>query len=86
MSDFLIVTDSTTDLPKSYYEEKKIPVISLSYMLDGVTYEDMNGLTGDEFFARIKAGSMPTTSQINPEQARCAIEPLLKSVPILRLD
>ena len=78
MSKFLIITDSTTDLPKSYYEEKGIPVISLSYMMDGVTYEDMNGLTGQEFFAKIKEGSMPTTSQINPEQARNAFEPYLK--------
>ena len=78
MSEFLIITDSTTDLPKSYYEEKGIPVISLSYMMDGVTYEDMNGLTGQEFFSKIKEGSMPTTSQINPAQAKSAFEPYLQ--------
>ena len=50
MREFVIVTDSTTDLPKSFYEEKNIPVISLSYIMDGVTYEDMNGLSGQEFF------------------------------------
>ena len=78
MSAYLIVTDSTTDLPKSYYEEKGVPVISLSYILDGVTYEDMNGLSGREFFDKIRAGSMPTTSQINPEQAREKLEPIVK--------
>lgn len=78
MSEYLIVTDSTTDLPKSYYEENGVPVISLSYILDGVTYEDMNGLSGKEFFDKIRAGSMPTTSQINPEQAKTALEPIVK--------
>lgn len=78
MSEFLIVTDSTTDLPKEYYQEKGVPVISLSYIVDGVTYEDMNGLSSREFFDKIKEGAMPTTSQINPEQAKEALEPLVK--------
>lgn len=78
MNQFVIVTDSTTDLPKSYYEEKGIPVVSLSYILDGVTYQDMNGLSGKEFFDKIRNGSMPTTSQINPEQAKDALEPIVK--------
>lgn len=78
MSDFLIVTDSTTDLPKEFYQEKGIPVISLSYIMDGVTYKDMNGLSGREFFDKIREGAMPTTSQINPEQAKDTLEPLIK--------
>lgn len=78
MKEFVIITDSTTDLPKTYYKEKEIPVLSLSYMMDGVTYEDMNGLSDKEFFDRIRAGSMPTTSQINAEQAKEGFEPFLK--------
>ena len=78
MGEFLILTDSTTDLPKSYYTEKGIPVISLSYIMDGVTYQDMNGLSDKEFFDKIRNGSMPTTSQINPEQAKEALEEVLK--------
>ena len=78
MSNFVIITDSTTDLPKSYYKEKNVQVVSLSYMMDGVTYEDMNGLSGKELFEKIREGAMPTTSQINPEQAREALEPFAK--------
>lgn len=78
MREFLIVTDSTTDLPKEFYIEKGIPVLALSYIMDGVTYEDGNGLSGREFFDKIRAGSMPTTSQINPEQAKAALEPIIK--------
>lgn len=78
MKKFIIVTDSTTDLPKSYYEEHGVPVVPLSYIMDGVTYQDMSGLSGKEFFDKIREGSMPTTSQINPEQAKTALEPLVK--------
>ena len=78
MRKFIIITDSTTDLPKEYYENKNVPVVSLSYILDGVTYRDGQGLSDKEFFDKIREGSMPTTSQINPEQAKEALEPYVK--------
>ena len=79
MSEYMIMTDSTVDLPKEYLtEELGVPYIPLTYLIDGQSYEDMIGLTGEEFFAKVRAGSMPTTSQINPEQAREALEPYLK--------
>lgn len=79
MSEYIIMTDSTVDLPKEYLtEELGVPYIPLTYLIDGQSYEDMIGLTGEEFFAKVRAGSMPTTSQINPEQAREALEPYLK--------
>lgn len=79
MSEYVIITDSTVDLPKEYLmEELEVPYIPLTYILDGVTYEDMNGLSGHEFFEKIRSGSMPTTSQITPEQAKEAIRPYLE--------
>ena len=78
MNEFVIVSDSTVDLPKKYLQEKQIPIISLSYVMEGVTYEEMNGLSHKEFFEKLKEGSLPTTSQINPEQARKALEPFAK--------
>ncbi len=78
MSEFVIVSDSTVDLPREYLQAKKIPIISLSYIMDGVTYEEMNGLSHKAFFEKLRAGSLPTTSQINPEQAREALEPFVK--------
>lgn len=79
MRQYVIMTDSTVDLPKEYITEKLgIPYIPLSYIIDGETYEDMSGLSGKEFFEKLRAGSMPTTSQINPEQAREALLPYLK--------
>ncbi|MDY5846400.1 MAG: DegV family protein [Bariatricus sp.] len=79
MSEYMIMTDSTVDLPKEYLtEELGVEYIPLSYIMDGVTYEDMSGLGGKEFFDKIREGSLPTTSQVNPEQARKALEPHLK--------
>ena len=79
MSEYIIMTDSTVDLPKEYLiEELQVPYIPLSYIMDGVTYEDMSGLSGKEFFDKIRAGSLPTTSQVNPEPAKKALEPYVK--------
>lgn len=79
MSEYIIMTDSTVDLPKEYLiEELQVPYIPLSYIMDGVTYEDMSGLSGKEFFDKIRAGSLPTTSQVNPEQAKKALEQYVK--------
>lgn len=78
MNQYVIVTDSTTDLPKEYYSEHNVPLIALSYMMDGVTYEDGGGLSDEEFFNKIREGAMPTTSQINPEQAKSVLEPIVK--------
>ena len=79
MKEFIITTDSTVDLPKSLLEEWQVPVISLSYTLDGTTYEDLGGLTSKELMDEIRNGAMPTTSQVNPEQARAAFEPIIKA-------
>lgn len=79
MNEYIIITDSTADLPKDYLtNELGVKYIPLSYIIDGETYEDMSGLSGKEFFDKIREGAMPTTSQVNPEQARIAIEPLVK--------
>ena len=78
MNEFVIVSDSTVDLPKEYLQSKQVPIISLSYIMDGVTYEEMDGLSHKEFFEKLRAGSLPTTSQINPEQVREALEPFAK--------
>ena len=56
MNEFVIVSDSTVDLPKEYLQSKQVPIISLSYIMDGVTYEEMDGLSHKEFFEKLRAG------------------------------
>ena len=39
MRDYVIITDSTVDLPKEYVTETLgVPYIPLSYVMDGETY------------------------------------------------
>lgn len=78
MRDYVITVNSTVDLPKEWLEERKVPVIPLHYTIDGQTYEDMSGLSSKEFFDKLREGKMSVTSQINPQEARAALEPFLK--------
>lgn len=78
MSDYIITVNSTVDAPKEWLKERNVPVIPLKYTIDGKTYEDMDGLSAKEFFAKLREGHMAVTSQINPEEAKQALEPLLK--------
>ncbi|MBQ0058945.1 MAG: DegV family protein [Lachnospiraceae bacterium] len=75
MRDYIIISDSTTDLPASYCEEHNLPLICLSYILEGNTYKDGEGMTMSEFYNKVREGAMPTTSQINPEQGKAALRP-----------
>ena len=69
MSDYLITTDNMADLPREYMEEHGIPTMSLTYLMDGVSYTAENSLSPEEFYKKMRGGCMPTTSQINPEEA-----------------
>lgn len=78
MRDYIITVNSTIDLPKEWLQERSIPVIPLSYTIDGETYRDMEGLTSKEFFQKLREGKMSVTSQVNPEEAKESLEPFLK--------
>lgn len=78
MRDFVITVNSTVDLPKEWLEERNVPVIPLRYTMDGQTYEDMSGLTSKEFFDKLREGKMSVTSQVNPDEAKAAMEPIIK--------
>lgn len=71
---FQITVDSTADLPAEYLAENGIPCINLSYILDGVTYGHGMEITPEAFFRLMREGNMPTTSQINPEEAKAFFE------------
>lgn len=78
MKDFVIVTDNMTDLPASYYQEHDLVRICLTYMMDGVTYTDDEPMPTDRFYAAMRSGKMPTTSQVNPQRAKECFEAVLQ--------
>lgn len=78
MREFVITVNSTVDLPKEWLEERHVPVMPLKYTIDGETYPDMDGLSAKEFFQKLREGHMSVTSQINPDEAREMLEPIVK--------
>ena len=78
MREYVITTDNNSDLPESYYAEHKMGCTYLSYSMDGQNYSHDNFLPVEEFYDRMRKGSMPTTAQVNPEAARDLMEPYLK--------
>lgn len=76
---FKIITDSTADLPKSYLEEHGVGCINLSYIVDGVVYGQGQELECKKFYDMMREGKMPTTSQVNPEEAKHFLEEVIKT-------
>ncbi|MCI9277698.1 DegV family protein [bacterium D16-50] len=77
---FKILTDSTADLPMDYLKEHGIGCMPISYILDGVTYGGDKELDWKEFYSMMRTeGKMPTTSQINPAEAKEYFEEYIKT-------
>lgn len=70
MKNFIITTDTTSDLPESYIAKHQLGVMSLTYTIEGSTYGREHPLDVKEFYAKMRNGSLPTTSQVNPESAK----------------
>ena len=70
MTDFVITTENAADLPEEFIQENEIGILSLYYTIDGVTYgPDGERLDVEEFYAKMRAGALPKTQQVNPDQA-----------------
>ena len=78
MSEYVITINSTSDLPKEWVWERKIPVVPLNCTIGGNTYRDMYDLSADEFYGMLRAGEMAVTSQPSPQAAIDMLEPILK--------
>ncbi len=78
MRDYVITTDNNADLPDSYYLEHGVGCTYLSYTMDGKHYSHENFMPVDEFYAKMRGGSLPTTAQVNPSEARELFEPYLR--------
>ena len=78
MKEFVIVTDTTTDLPREYVEKHHLYMMSLPYTLEGTSYTWEKPMPVKDFYDKMRAGSLPTTSQANPEEAALLYESILK--------
>jgi len=69
MADYVIMTDSDSELPLSIAKEFDVPFVRMPYTLDGEEYAYDLGEDTDfpAFFAAMRSGSMPTTQTYPPQ-------------------
>ena len=74
MSDYVLLSDSTTDLPPGLAEELDVALVPLTYIVDGVDYDDRwEGVSesgrvshsAKEFYELLRSGKVITTSQVS---------------------
>lgn len=81
MSDYIIMTDSSCDLPDQLVRELELEVLPLAFTIDGKTYRnypDNREMSPEELTRRQKAGSMAVTNAVNVNEATEAMETFLK--------
>ncbi len=80
IKDFVIITETTCDLPKEYTDKEGIHIVNMEYTIDLKTYGGSTGqeLTTHEFYEKMRGGAMATTALVNPLTASDAMEQYLK--------
>ena len=80
MSNYVIVTDSSCDLPAHLVEALELKVVPLAFLFGEqsyLNYPDNREMSPEEFYNRLAGGEMATTNAVNPDQAMTALEPEL---------
>ena len=69
MSKFVLTTESTCDIWRSFENREDLGFISLSYTLDDVTLFDMDkSVSPSDFYEKMRQGKKPNTSLVNFER------------------
>lgn len=82
MSDYIIMTDSSCDLPAKVAEKFEIPALPLSTQIEGKTYRnyiDGSGVDIRWFYAQLREKIPATTSAVNMQDFVAEMEKILKS-------
>ena len=81
MRDYVIITDSTIDLPAQLAEEMGLIVLPLGFVVGEDSYHnylDERELPLQEFYRRVVAGESVSTSQINTDEYLAIFRDILK--------
>ncbi len=81
MRDYVIITDSTTDLTQELINELDITVIPMEFNIDGkvyLNYSDERDISYKEFYDFLRNGKNSTTSLINTTTFTELFEPILE--------
>jgi len=86
MKDFVITTDSNSDLPAEYIAKHDITIIPQYYGFGEEVYGDEKNLTPAEFYQKMREGQMPTSMANNPAVIESKFKALLdKGYDILHI-
>ena len=81
MRDYVLMTDSCCDLTDYMARELELEVLPLTMHMDGQDYPntlDGAAISNEEFYRRIRAGKMATTSAVNVGQFEDAMSAILE--------
>lgn len=81
MSDYVIVSDATLDLPAGLVEEYDLRIIPMGFSIDNKEYShypDERELAIEDFYSRLKNGAISQTTQITPVVFTEYFEDILK--------
>lgn len=79
--EYVLVCDSTADLPVDVVKQLDTQVLPFSYSIgDDIFFYYLDERDGDiaDFYAKLKSGSMPVTSQVNPMAYKDFFESIVK--------
>lgn len=82
MSDYVIITDSASDLPQALVDEMGVHVVPLTVNYRGghfADYPDNRELDPAEFYAGVRSGELPSTSAVSVGQWTDEMTPFLKA-------
>lgn len=82
MSDFVIMTDSSCDLPAKMADELELVINPLSVIIEGreyVNYLDEREISFHDYYEMLRAGKMGTTSACNTKSFIELMQPILES-------
>ena len=79
MNDYIIITDSSCDLPESVVEEFGIEVIKLDFIIEGEEAQNNDAMDARSFYRVLRTGKMITTSAVSIDRFLGAIEPSLEA-------
>lgn len=82
MSDYVLFTDSTSDITEAMANEMELQVIPFHFVMNGKNYAftlDQKDMKISTFYERLRNGETSTTAQINAEEFKDWFRPVLQA-------
>lgn len=77
MNEYVLTCCSTADMPREFFEKRNLPCVFYHYQIDSKLYPDdfWHAMSKEEFYSKIAAGSVSTTSMVNVDEFLGFFEP-----------